>query len=410
MNNLNLNEEALVHNIEQLFSEYNAETHGYLRIGIVGKVSSGKSSFLNAFFDYPKDNPLFPVGAVSGVTTNPYSRLLGDRIIIWDTPGLQDYDDSNVSKTEDLLKEGIDIGILILEGSADAQQKENYKKLKEKTENIFVILNKIDQYSQANLQEIIAQWKKVLNFENNKRIYPVCTRGYDPKDKIVDPETLEEKEIPVNDYGVPKTIKGIDDVKNQVFEACFKVGKIAFIAKAIKRKQPQAMAIIAAACVTSVGAIFLPGSIAIIGANQAAAISSLGYLYKNEFPSKQEITQLMKTLSTTSALSLGAVAYGAFISFLPPTGFLDIGGIILVVAYMATTLLIINYCFSKGVKIEKTAALTQEFNRINKKLYGSIANADIREIGKMNFWIQLLEQITVNLGYPIPLDDTSAGQ
>jgi small GTP-binding protein len=410
MNDPNLNEEALAHNIDQLFSEYDAETHGYLRIGIIGKVSSGKSSFLNAFFDCPKSNPSFPVGAVSGVTTNTDRRSIGDRIIIWDTPGLQDYNDSNISKTKELLKEGIDIGILILEGSADAQQQENYKKLKEKTEYVFVILNKIDQYSQANLKEIITQWEKVLKLEDDKIIYPVCTRGYDPKDKIIDPETLEEKEIPVNDYGVPKTVKGINEVKNQVFEACFKVGKIAFIARAIKRKQPQAMAIIAAACVTSVGAVFLPGSIAIIGANQAGAISSLGYLYKGEFPSKQEITQIMKTFSTTSALSLGAIAYGIFISFLPPTGILDIGGIVLVVAYMATTLLIINYCFSKGVEIEKSAALTQEFNRINKELYGSIANADIREIGRMNFWIQLLEQINVNIGSPVSLDDASSGQ
>ena len=177
MNNLDLNEEALVHNIDRLFSEYDAETHGYLRIGIIGKVSSGKSSFLNAFFDCPKNNPLFPVGAVSGVTTNTYSRSLGDRIIIWDTPGLQDYNASNVSKTEDLLKEGIDIGILILEGSADAQQQENYKKLKEKTEHVFVILNKIDQYSQANLEEIITQWEKVLNLEDDKILvlqYLVC--------------------------------------------------------------------------------------------------------------------------------------------------------------------------------------------------------------------------------------------
>ncbi len=77
---------------------------------------------------------------------------------------------------------------------------------------------------------------------------------------------------------------------------------------------------------------------------------------------------------------------------------------------MATRLLIINYCFSKGVEIEKSVALTQEFNRINKELYGSIANADIREIGRMNFWIQLLEQINVNIGSPVSLDDASSGQ
>jgi uncharacterized protein len=269
--------------------------------------------------------------------------------------------------------------------------------LKKATKHVFVVLNKSDQYSSENLQVIKSQWRSVLNLESDTPIYNVCCLGYDPKDKIVDPVTGDEKEIPLNEYGVPKTIKGMTEIRNAVFEACFNVGKIAFIAREIKQKQSAAIGIIASACVASVGAILLPGTIAMIGATQASAISALGYLYKGRLISKEEIKEIMGTFSTTSAMSIGAVAYTVFVSFLPPTGVFDIVGIIIVIAYMASTLLIINYLFSKGLKIESGMKLTQEFNRINKTLNASIANADIREIAKMNFWIELLSQITVNL-------------
>lgn len=394
---MNLNEEAIAQKVDQLFSEYDAKTHGYLDIAIIGKVSSGKSSFLNAFFECPKNDPKFVVGAAAGVTKEIGFQLIGNHVRILDTPGLQDSDTSNIEKTKKLVGERIDIGILIIQGAADQQQMDNYNLLKKATKHVFVVLNKSDQDSRENLEVIKSQWKSVLNLESDTPLYNVCCRGYDPKDKIVDPVTGDEKEIPLNEYGVPKTINGMTEIRNAVFESCFNIGKIAFIAREIQQKQSAAIKIIAAACVASLGAIWLPGTIAFIGAAQASAISSLGYLYKGRLISKEEITKIMTTFSNASAMSIGAVAYALFVSFLPPTGVFDLAGIIIVIAYMASTLLIINYLFSKGLEIESSVKLTQEFNRIDKKLSTSIANADIREINQMNFWIELLSQITVNL-------------
>ncbi|MBW4616035.1 MAG: 50S ribosome-binding GTPase [Desmonostoc vinosum HA7617-LM4] len=398
INNINLNEEAIARKVEQLLIEYNAKIYNYLNIVITGKPFSGKSSFLNALFDYPKKEPKFKIGTGYGIKQDVYFQRIGEHIQVWDTPILQNLDVPNFIKAQENFQKSIDIGIIVVQGYPDQQQIENYNLLKKRAEHIFIILNKIDQYSKVNLQVIKHQWREALNLKVYMSIHEVCCLGYDPQNKLLDPITGEKKEIIVDEYGIPQTLKGITEVKNQIFEACFKVGKVAFLARELKQKQPHAMGIIAAACVTSVGSIFLPGSIAIIGASQVSAISSLGYLYRGEFPCKKEITQAMNTFSTTSSSSIGAIAYGIFVSFLPPTGVFDIAGIIIVVSYMATTLLIIDYFLSKGLKVDSSLKLTQEFNRINRRLNISIANAEIREISQMNFWIELLSQITINLG------------
>ncbi|MFM6450253.1 MAG: GTPase domain-containing protein [Planktothrix sp.] len=396
-NQSKLNPEALAQKIDQLFSEYDAQTHGYLDIAVIGAVSSGKSSFLNAFFDCSREDIKFSVSALSGTTKEVEFQQIGSHIKILDTPGLQDINKANVEKTEKLLSEGVDIGILIIADVANEQDLDNYKLLKKTTGNTFVVLNKVDRETKGNLKKIKAQWREFLQLDPNTEIYEVCCRGYDLEDKFINPITGDEQEIPVDEYGVPKTIRGIQFLQGAIFAVCFKVGKVAFIAKELKRKQPAAIGIISAACAASVGAILLPGSIAYILTSQATAISSLGYLYKGEFPSNTEVAGIMKIFSSTSAQSIGAVAYGLFLSFLPPTGVLDIPGIILIVSYMATTLLIVNFLFSKGLEIKKSAGLEHEFKRINKSIQSSITTVDFREVAKVNFWTDFLSSIEVNI-------------
>lgn len=392
-----LNQEALARKVDDLFSEYDARTHGYLNIAVTGGVSSGKSSFLNAFFDCARDNPKFLVSALAGATKEVKFQHIGSHIRILDTPGLQDVDKTNVEKTQKLLSGGIDIGILLIADVANEQQLENYKLLQRSAKYVFVVLNKADRETKENLRLIKVQWREALGLNSNAEIYEVCCRGYDLEDRLVDQVTGEETEIPVDEYGVPQTIRGVQALKNEIFQVCFRIGKVAFIAKALKQKQLAAIGIIAAACAASVGSILLPGSIAFIMTSQATAISSLGYLYKGEFPSKGEVTNIIKVFSTTTGQSIGAVAYGLFISFLPPTGILDIPGIILIVSYMAATLLIVNSLFSKGLEIKKSTSLEQEFKRINKSIQSTVTQVDFRDVAKSNFWVQLLSSIEVNV-------------
>ena len=69
-------------------------------IAVVGKVSAGKSSLLNALFHKNKNEELLAhVGAISGVTTKVKRFKLGKYVEIMDSPGLGDIIDENSAET-----------------------------------------------------------------------------------------------------------------------------------------------------------------------------------------------------------------------------------------------------------------------------------------------------------------------
>lgn len=75
---------------------------------------------------------------------------------------MEDIISENSDESLKMLEEGIDVGILVLSGSADKSQKEHYENLREKSEKIFIVLNKSDTFSEENLDVIIKQWKEQL--------------------------------------------------------------------------------------------------------------------------------------------------------------------------------------------------------------------------------------------------------
>jgi GTP-binding protein EngB required for normal cell division len=401
----NENQKKLAEDLDKVFAEYDSKTHGYLEIAVIGEVSSGKSSFLNALFDCPKSEPKFSVSARAGETKVVKFELIGSHLRILDTPGLQDTDKTNSEKTKNLLNKGVDIGILVLQGAATESQRANLDLLKEKTnkngtENFFVVLNKVDQHSKEILQQIKIQWREVLNLDPNTQIYEVSCKGYDDKDKLIDPITSEEMDIPIDEFGIPKTIRGVQDVKDEIFKVCFSNGKIAFIANAVSQKQPAAMGIIATACAASVGAILVPGTALIIGATQATAISSLFFLYKGSFPDKTEVARIMSVFGKGTGLGLGAVTASFVMSFLPPTGVLELSSIMIIVPYMSASLLLVNFLLSKGMEIKNSDTLDHEFERVNKKLIKAVATVnflDIPKISKADFWRKLLANVQITL-------------
>lgn len=148
-----------------------------LNILVIGKVSTGKSSLLNALLGRSRKNSPFKVRAESGVTqtleicqVNSYLRLI-------DAPGL---DDVRVND-RDFFLYPIDIGILVVEGSADARQRSHLDRLRQHCSKVVVVLNKIDQYDKWQpfvLERVIKQWQEALAQE---RIFPTCTFGFDPE-------------------------------------------------------------------------------------------------------------------------------------------------------------------------------------------------------------------------------------
>ena len=385
-----MNEESKLNKkLDEMFEKLSSEINSSLNILVIGKVSAGKSSFLNAFFDAEKDKPKFKVGAKSGETTKVRFVEIGKNIKIADTPGLSDINASNSNETKKIIEdEGVDVGILILSGSADSTQKEQYDYLKEKATKVFVVLNKSDDFSDENLKIIMNQWKEQLSMSNNEKIYPTVSRGYDSKDK----EIFRDKEydIEVDEYGRPKLLKGIDEVRNDILDFLGKEGKNLLLAKELKDKSRQAIAIISTACVSAGGAAFIPGSALYIGAIQATAIASLGYLYTGELISK---SSAVSTVGIFVAENIGTGLFLFVKSFLPPTGILDTAAAIIALTITAAMLVAISRIYSQGYTLDDKDEMINIFTNIKKIVSESIKNASKEDLMNKEFFIELIKKI-----------------
>ena len=118
---------------QQVDTEYAGQVPDFnktLNIAVVGNVSSGKSSLINAILMRDRNNAVAEVGARSGVTTElNILRLNDERVRLIDSPGLGDIRKENSAITREFLKH-IDIGILVVTGSADISQKQYFDELR----------------------------------------------------------------------------------------------------------------------------------------------------------------------------------------------------------------------------------------------------------------------------------------
>ncbi len=152
-------------------------TRSPLHILVVGKVSTGKSSLLNALLGRTRKNSPFKVRAESGVTQAPEIYQVNPYLRVIDSPGLDDIKTQNTN----CFDFPIDVGILVVEGSADSRQKSHLDWLRQLCPQVVVVLNKIDQYDKWQpfvLDRVIRQWQDALNID---RIFPTSTFGFDPE-------------------------------------------------------------------------------------------------------------------------------------------------------------------------------------------------------------------------------------
>ncbi|GAB3890251.1 hypothetical protein GCM10028803_00860 [Larkinella knui] len=384
------NEKNFNDEIDKIFKDLHDKINSTLNILVIGKVSSGKSSFLNAFFDAEKDKPIFEVGAQAGVTKDVKFKNIGKTIKICDTPGLDDVIKVNSEETLKMLEEGVDIGILIISGAADSSQKKHFDDLKKRAAKVFIVLNKRDEFTKENLAIVLNQWSGHLALSKDETIYTVVSKGYDPKDRLINELTDEETEIPVDKYKRPVTLKGIDTVRDDVLKFLEKSGKDILLAKELKNKTKSAIAIIATACLTATGAAFLPGSAAIIGTIQVGAIASLGYLYTGELISK---SQALSAVGVVVANSVGRTLFLVVKSFMPPTGVLDLAAATIALTVTAAMLTAVAKLLERGYTLDDKEQLKKIFDELMTASKELFKNANLSDLKDKSFFIKILTQL-----------------
>ncbi|WLI87838.1 GTPase [Massilia sp. R2A-15] len=344
----------------------------HINIALVGKVSSGKSSVINAVLGRDRSEPLAQVGAQSGVTTKITPYRLDKDVLIIDCPGLDDVRAENSEETKKFL-ESIDLGLFVVTGSADASQKMNFDDLKKSVHKVIVILNKIDEWDdleESEYRAVLKQWKIVLGV---KEIFGTCAKGYDPKMR---------KEAPMD-------IRGIDEVRSGIFDFLEIEGKELLLARHLKNKEKFALGIIASALLAVSAEAFIPGSAAYITATQVVAITSLNYLYTGEVLNKSSALALLPTFA---GQSVGMTAFLWAKSFLPPTGVIDVAaaGIAAVVTF--AMLAAVKWMLENGHGFDEKELLKQMFGEY-KSVGGRLKKGSFSDLTSKGAILTLLKQI-----------------
>ena len=326
---------------QEAFDKKSPKYDAHLNVALVGKVSAGKSSLLNAIFGCERSDPIASVGANSGVTTKVTPYEFDKQLLILDCPGLDDVRKENSKETEDFLS-SIDLGIFVVTGSSDASQKANYDDLKQHAKHVIVVLNKIDEWDdleESAYDEVVAQWRVTLGAD---KIYGACTKGYDPKMR---------KDAPMD-------LRGIPEIEKALFAFLETEGKSILLARHLKKKESYALGIIAAALASVAVEAFIPGSAVYITATQVVAISSLHYLYTGEVMSKRAGLALLPTFAGES---LGTTAFLWAKSFLPPTGVVDLAAAGIAVVITFAMLAAVKWMLENGHNLDETDLLKSCF-------------------------------------------------
>ncbi|MDY7551371.1 GTP-binding protein [Pseudomonas veronii] len=325
----------------KVYEERKPNFDEHVNVAVVGKVSAGKSSLLNAVLGCTRKDPLAKVGASSGVTTKVTAYKLDEQVLIIDCPGLDDVREENSEETVEFLK-NIDLGLFVVTGSADASQAANFEDLKKSSSKVFVVLNKIDEWDdlqESAYEDVKEQWCKILGVD---KVFGTCTKGFDPK--------MRES--------APMDIRGVDELRTEIFVFLNTEGKALLLARHLRNKENYAVGIIGAAIVAVAGEAFIPGSAAYITATQVVAITSLNYLYKGEVLNKSSALALLPTFAGET---LGMSAFLIAKSFLPPTLILDAAAAAIAVVITFAMLAAVKWMLENDHSLDEKDLLKKVF-------------------------------------------------
>lgn len=147
--------ESLAHDYAAVQAMLDKLQHGHLHIAAFGRVSTGKSSLLNALIGEQK----FTVSPLHGETRQsamePWSEIEAGGVFLIDTPGL---DEAGGEDRELLAKEVAnrsDLVIFVLDGDITESERQALRTLLEAGRPVVIALNKRDLYTKDELDALL---------------------------------------------------------------------------------------------------------------------------------------------------------------------------------------------------------------------------------------------------------------
>jgi GTP-binding protein Era len=147
--------ESLAHDYEAVQAMLEKLQHGHLHIAVFGRVSTGKSSLLNALIGEQK----FAVSPLHGetrkTTMEQWSEVEAAGVYLIDTPGL---DEAGGEDREVMAKEVAhrsDLVIFVVDGDITDSELQSLRTLLEQGRPVVVALNKSDLYTQDEMAALL---------------------------------------------------------------------------------------------------------------------------------------------------------------------------------------------------------------------------------------------------------------
>jgi len=147
--------ESLSHDYDAVQAMLDKLQHGHLHIAVFGRVSTGKSSLLNALIGESK----FAVSPLHGETKNTsmqeWSEVEAAGVFLIDTPGL---DEAGGEDREEMAREVAhrsDLVIFVLDGDITDSELHSLQMMLEQGRPVVVALNKSDLYTTHELEDLL---------------------------------------------------------------------------------------------------------------------------------------------------------------------------------------------------------------------------------------------------------------
>jgi len=345
-------------------------TTGSLHITVVGKVSTGKSSLINALLQRTKENKVAEVGVESGKTTMVKGYRMGP-VLIYDTPGLGDIQKQNTREAQDFLRQ-IDVGIFVVTDSADKDQYDNFVALKERSAKVFFVLNQVDRWdgmAPTALEKVISQWSTALDLD---KIYPTIASGYDDDDLK------------------PLRIEGVDELRRDLIAFLRTRHQDLLLARILKDKTPVVAEIILGALVAVGAEAFIPGSEIYITATQIASIASLYYVYKGKMIDKREAIAVVPAVA---ARTVGKTLFLWAASFVPPTGVINAVAAAIAVSITAALLLAVAWSLQNDIPLSDKQAVSRKYGELFPIVKNALKNSTKGNLSNRSFYEKLISDI-----------------
>jgi len=138
--------------------------HEYIHIAVLGRVSVGKSSLLNALIDHQQANEIFSVSPLHGETKtaayHDWHEYKNDHVILIDTPGINEVNGEDREKLALDVVSRADIILFVVDGDLTHTEYQVLQRISSGVQPVILVLNKADRYNANEKQLLLEQLSK----------------------------------------------------------------------------------------------------------------------------------------------------------------------------------------------------------------------------------------------------------